>query len=56
MGFKAPAQDRFIAYCDAADLVDAVRTAAHRGAFKAEHNCGLVHPGFNSELEASGIR
>lgn len=42
--FKAPAQDRFFAYCDA-DLVDAVRTAALKGDFEPEHGCGLVHPG-----------
>jgi len=42
--YKFPAQDRFFAYCDSA-LIDAVRVAAAKGQFDAEHGCGLMHPG-----------
>jgi hypothetical protein len=42
--YKFPAQDRFFAYCDSA-LIDAVRAAAAKGQFDAEHGCGLMHPG-----------
>ncbi len=42
--FKAPAQDRFFAYCDAG-LIDAVRAAAAKGDFDVEPGCGLMHPG-----------
>jgi hypothetical protein len=41
---KAPAQDRFFAYCDAA-LVDQVSQSAAAGQFAAEPDPGLLHPG-----------
>lgn len=41
---KAPAQDRFFAYCERG-LIDAVSVAADRGKFDPEHGCGLMHPG-----------
>ena len=42
--YRFPAQDRFFAYCDSS-LIDAVRAAAAKGDFDAEHGCGLMHPG-----------
>jgi hypothetical protein len=41
--YKAPAQDRFFAYCDAS-LIDAVRAAAAKGAFDPEHGSAIFHP------------
>lgn len=41
---KAPSQDRFFAYCDAA-LIDAVRLAAKKGLFDPEYGCSITHPG-----------
>ena len=44
---RAPAQDRFFAWCDC-KLVDQVRDAAASGEFAVENNPGLFHPGSTS--------
>ena len=41
---RAPAQDRFFAYCDA-KLVDQVRDAASKGLFSREAGAAVLHPG-----------
>jgi hypothetical protein len=41
---RAPQQDRFFAYCDAA-LVDQVRDAASKGQFSREAGSAVFHPG-----------